>query len=226
MPNLKHNLQAITQSLPPEVTLVAVSKYHPTEAIQEAYDAGQRVFGESHALELKEKHDRLPDDIEWHFIGHLQTNKIKYIIPFVKVIQSIDSIKLLNEVDRQASLHNRVVDCLLQIHVAEEETKFGFSPEECLSVVRSLDWSTMNNIRIRGVMAMASNTDDTGKIAAEFRRVKQIFDTLHTSAFKGNTAFDILSMGMSADYELAIEAGSNMIRVGSKIFGERNYLQK
>ncbi|MDO4949888.1 MAG: YggS family pyridoxal phosphate-dependent enzyme [Bacteroidales bacterium] len=226
MQNLKRNLQAVARSLPVGVTLVAVSKHHPAEAVREAYDAGQRVFGESYALELKEKHDVLPRDIEWHFIGHLQTNKVKYIIPFVSLIHSIDSVRLLNEVDRQAAVHGRVVDCLLQVHVAQEETKFGFTPEECLSVVSDIGFRQLGNVRIRGVMAMASNTDDESQISEEFRRVKKLFDTLRTSVWKGNAAFDTLSMGMSADYELAIGMGSNMVRIGSRIFGERNYLQE
>lgn len=226
MQNLKRNLQAIAQSLPQNVTLVAVSKFHSAEAIQEAYDAGQRVFGESYALELKEKYDVLPHDIEWHFIGHLQTNKIKYIIPFVKLIHSIDSIKLLNEVNRQAANCNRVVDCLLQVHVAQEETKFGFSPEECLSVGANIDLKQLTNIRIRGIMAMASNTDNEERISKEFHLVKQLFDILRSSTWKENTTFDILSMGMSADYKLAVMAGSNMVRIGSKIFGERFFLRK
>ena len=189
----------------------------------EAYEAGQRVFGESKAQELKAKYEALPKDIEWHFIGHLQTNKIKYIIPYVALIHGIDSYKLLAEVSRQAEKAGRTVDCLLQLHVAQEETKFGFTPEECRDMLEAGEWRSLTGVRLCGIMGMASNTDDIEQIKREFRLLHTFFQEAKQRWFAGDEAFRELSMGMSDDYPEAIEAGSTLIRVGSRIFGERQY---
>ncbi len=207
----------------PGVRLVAVSKYHPVEALQEAYDAGQRVFGESHVQELVAKHDALPEDIQWHFIGHLQTNKVKYMIPFVSLIHSVDSVKLLKEINKQAQKVDRVVDVLLQLHVAAEETKFGFSPDEVVEMLDGGEWKELLNVRIVGLMAMATNTDDEEQIAGEFEQVRALFGRLKEHYFSDKAEFKDISMGMSGDYLIAQEHGSTMVRVGSVIFGERDY---
>ncbi|WP_028295595.1 YggS family pyridoxal phosphate-dependent enzyme [Olivibacter sitiensis] len=204
-----------------QVTLVAVSKTKSVEEIKEAYDAGQRIFGENQVQELVEKHPALPQDIFWHMIGHLQTNKVKYIAPFVHLIQSVDSLKLLKEIDKNAKKHNRVIDCLLQIHIAEEESKFGLSHEEVIELLRSGDYQQMQNIRIVGLMGIATNTENGKVIKEEFYELKTFFDGLKISFFKEKDYFNILSMGMSSDYRLAITQGSNMIRLGSGIFGSR-----
>lgn len=203
--------------------LVAISKYHPAEAIIEAYEAGQRVFGESHVQELCQKQPVLPADIEWHFIGHLQTNKVKYIAPFVALIHSVDSLKLLKEIDRQAERNNRTIDCLLQIHIAQEETKFGFLPSELNELLESGELASLPHVRIRGIMGMATNTDDERQIKDEFHRLHEIFETTRDRYFNGSDNFCELSMGMSDDYRIALEEGSTLIRVGSKIFGQRVY---
>lgn len=205
------------------VQLVAVSKYHPVEMLQEAYDAGQRIFGESHVQELDEKEKVLPKDIEWHFIGHLQTNKVKYIAPYVSLIHAVDTLKLLKEINKQAAKVDRVIDCLLQVHVAKEETKFGFLPDELRELLNGNEWKELNNVRIRGLMCMATNTDDSLQIHREFHEVKVLQDELKDHHFQNDSMFNILSMGMSDDYQIAIEEGSTMVRVGSKIFGERYY---
>ena len=215
------NLHEIWNELPQGVKLVAISKFHPNEAIEEAYNEGQRVFGESRAQELKAKYETLPKDIEWHFIGTLQTNKIKYIIPYVALIHGIDSYKLLVEVNKQAQKAGRVVDCLLQLHIAQEETKFGFSFDECRHILTEEDWRSLAHIRIRGVMGMASYTEDEEQIKDEFCSLYRFFQELKTTHFASQPSFSELSMGMSHDYHLAIAAGSTLIRVGSKIFGER-----
>jgi len=220
---VKENLEKIRETLPSGVLLVAVSKTKPVEDIREAYDAGQRTFGENHALEMRDKHEVLPNDIDWHFIGHLQTNKIKYIIPFVKLIHSIDTAKLLQAVDKEALKRDRTVDCLLQLHIAEEETKFGLSLEETEDILNSDTFKAMKNVRICGVMGMATNTDDTVQIRKEFKRLKEIFAILKSKYFIDCEWFKEISMGMSHDYPIAIEEGSTMVRVGSKIFGERVY---
>ena len=220
--NIAKNLEKIKQSLPGEVTLVAVSKTYPAETVLEAYRAGQRVFGENKVQELVPKYQQLPKDIEWHLIGHLQSNKVKYIAPFVHLIHSVDSLKLLTEIDKQAGRAGRIIDVLLQIHIATEETKFGFSPEEAESILRSEDLRQMKQIRICGLMGMASLTDDETQIRKEFSSLKTLFDRMSRST-SGNISFTILSMGMSSDYRIAIECGSNMIRIGSSIFGSRNY---
>ena len=225
---VKENLETVRKTIPSGVLLVAVSKTKPVEDIQEAYDAGQRVFGENHALEMRDKHEVLPKDIDWHFIGHLQTNKIKYIVQYVRLIHSIDTFNLLQAVNKEAVKHDRVVDCLLQFHIAEEETKFGFTLDEIENCnVETQDFASvlasMKNVRICGVMGMATNTDDMEQVRKEFRHLKEIFNTLKAKYFADCEWFKEISMGMSHDYPIAIEEGSTMVRVGSKIFGERNY---
>lgn len=220
---IAENIRQMKASLPAGVTLVAVSKFHPVEALREAYDAGQRVFGESRAQELVAKRKALPEDIEWHFIGPLQSNKVKDIVPFVRLIHSIDSRKLLEEVDKQARKHDRVVDVLLEIHVAREESKHGFTPEECEALLGDEAVARLEHVRVRGLMAMASLTDDERRIREEFRTVRELFEKLRDGVCQDNAGFTVLSMGMSHDYPIAIEEGSTMIRVGTHIFGEREY---
>lgn len=219
---IKENLNVVRATLPDNVTLIAVSKTKPVEDLQEAYDAGQRIFGENKALEMRDKHQVLPDDIKWHFIGHLQTNKIKYIAPFVTLIHSIDSASLLDAVNKEAAKNNRVIDCLLQFHIAQEDTKFGLDMEEAKNMIESDNFKKMNNVRIVGVMGMATFTDDVNQVRNEFKSLKNIFDTLKDNYFKDDS-FKEISMGMSDDYPIAIEEGATMVRVGSKIFGARNY---
>lgn len=223
MTDVKSNLHRVLDSLPPHVRLVAVSKYHPQESIMAAYEEGQRVFGESHEQELSKKAAALPRDIEWHFIGHLQTNKIKYIIPFVTLIHSIDTANLLEAVNKEAKKHNRVVDCLLQFHIAQEETKFGLDMDEARQLLDSEAFKQMENVRICGVMGMATFTDDEVEVRKEFKHLKDIFDALKTEYFANQPQFKEISMGMSEDYPIAVEEGATMVRVGSKIFGARNY---
>jgi pyridoxal phosphate enzyme (YggS family) len=203
------------------VTLLAVSKTKPATDLQEAYDAGQRLFGENIVQELVEKHEQLPKDIEWHLIGHLQTNKVKYIAPFISMIQSVDSIKLLQEINKHAEKSKRVIDCLLQIYIADEETKFGLGFDEAIELLRSDEYTALKNIRIRGLMGIATNTDSEKQIKEEYYELKTFFDGIKVSFFRKAESFDTLSMGMSSDYKLAIEQGSNMIRLGSTIFGGR-----
>lgn len=217
------NINKVKSTLTPGVELVAVSKYQPSSALKEAYDAGQRIFGESHVQELIGKHEELPKDIKWHFIGHLQTNKVKYMASFINLIHSVDSLKLLREIDKQAQKAGRVIDCLLQLHVAQEETKFGFSSAELLVLLNSDDWRELKGVRIVGLMAMASNTDDDTQVESEFASVKSLFDQLKTTIFKEDSYFNELSMGMSGDYLVAIKHGSTLVRVGSMIFGNRIY---
>ena len=221
---IKENLEKIRATLPESVTLVAVSKTKPVSDLQEAYDAGQRIFGENHALEMRDKHEVLPQDIQWHFIGHLQTNKIKYIIPFVKLIHSVDSANLLEAVNKEAAKHGRVVDCLLQFHIAMEETKFGLDLEEAHQLLDSDTFKQMQNVRICGVMGMATFTDDMAEVRKEFKHLKEIFDTLKKEYFADQQQFTEISMGMSDDYPIAVEEGATLVRVGSKIFGARNYI--
>lgn len=216
-------IHQINNELPSGVRLVAVSKFHPTEAIQEAYQAGQRIFGESRMQELVKKHEDLPKDIEWHFIGHLQTNKVRYIVPFISLIESIDSPRLLKEVNKQAAEAGRTVNVLLQLHIAQEETKFGFDFEECRTYLAEGSWRELNNVRICGLMGMASNTDCMEQVKQEFASLHTFFKEVKETFFVGKDYFQEISMGMSHDYPLAIEQGSTLIRVGSKIFGERNY---
>ena len=220
---IKENLEKIRATLPKSVTLVAVSKTKPVSDLQEAYDAGQRIFGENHALEMRDKHEALPKDIQWHFIGHLQTNKIKYIIPFVTLIHSIDSANLLEAVNKEAKKHDRVVDCLLQFHIAQEQTKFGLDMEEAKQLLGSEDFKAMENIRICGVMGLATFTEDMNEVRKEFKHLKEIFGTLKNEYFANQSQFKEISMGMSDDYPIAVEEGATLVRVGSKIFGARNY---
>lgn len=213
--SVKKNLLNIKKELPPQVTLIAVSKTKPNELIAEAYEAGQRDFGENYVQELTEKHEQLPKDIHWHFIGHLQSNKVKYIAPFVHMIHGVDSFKLLKEINKEAKKNNRVINCLLQIFIAKEETKFGLNFEEAEAILKSEELKHLENVSMKGFMAMASNTDHEEQVRNEFRSLKN---------FSGKfPSLTILSFGMSSDLKIAIEEGSTMIRVGSSIFGERNY---
>ena len=221
--NLSEKINKIQKTLPTGVRLVAVSKYHPASLIQEAYDAGQRIFGESHVQELVAKHDALPKDIEWHFIGHLQTNKVKYIAPFVSLIHAVDSERLLIEIDKQAKRSGRTIPVLLQVHVAKETTKFGFTPDELLNFMENGDWRQYTNIRFSGIMCMATNTDDEALIASEFEQAKTLFQRIKEKYFSDSDTFNECSWGMSGDYSIAIEHGSTLIRIGSMIFGERTY---
>ena len=219
---INENLATIKNSIPSHVTLVAVSKTKPNELIQEAYSSGQRIFGENKAQELKNKAEVLPKDIEWHFIGHLQRNKVKYIAPYASLIHSIDSIKLLIEVNKQGLNNNRIINCLLQFHIATEETKFGLSLEEAEELLTSNEFSNLKNIKIVGVMGMASFINNEEQVRNEFIRLKHIFTQLNNNFFKQTQTFQTISMGMSGDYKIAIEEGSTMVRVGSAIFGNRN----
>lgn len=221
--SIKENYLRIKETIPDDVTLVAVSKFNPAESILEVYNCGQRVFGESKVQELTGKYAELPKDIQWHFIGHLQTNKVKYIVPFVSLIHSIDSAKLFTEVAKTAAKENKTVDVLLQIHIAEEQTKYGFTPEECFQLLFDGSIKESENIRIRGLMGMATYTDDEVQIRSEFRVLMGLYNKLKESIFKDSDHFDTRSFGMSDDYKIAISEGSDMVRIGSSIFGERNY---
>ena len=218
---ITQRIQELRASLPSHVTLIAVSKTKPVSALVEAYDAGQRAFGENKVQELVDKAAVLPKDIQWHLIGHLQTNKVKYIAPFVHLIHAVDSLKLLLEIDKQAAKNERVIDVLLQFHIAQEETKFGLSLEEAQELLESDAFQSCQHIRVVGVMGMASFVDDQQQIHSEFQSLKQLFDQLKSSYFHTQSAFKEISMGMSGDYPIAIEEGSTMIRVGSSIFGGR-----
>ncbi|MBO5787971.1 MAG: YggS family pyridoxal phosphate-dependent enzyme [Bacteroidaceae bacterium] len=217
---IAERIKEISATLPVGVTLIAVSKYHTAEDIATAYGAGQRDFGESKAQDLKVKHQQLPSDIRWHFIGHLQSNKIKYIAPFIHLIHSIDSLRLLQEVNRYGMKENRRIACLLQIHIATEETKFGFTPLECIAMLEEGSWRNLQNVEIKGLMCMASNTDDREQIAAEFATVETLFKEIKERFFKNDESFSVLSAGMSDDYPIAIEHGSTHVRIGSGIFVE------
>lgn len=218
---IKDQLEKILHSLPKNVTLITVSKTHPVSAIKEAYEAGQRHFGENKVQELIEKQIQLPADIHWHLIGHLQTNKVKYIAPFVSYIHSVDSLKLLQEINKQAKNNGRKINCLLQFHIAQEETKFGLSVEESFQLLKSETFKEMKNISIVGIMGMASFTNDNSLIRNEFKLLNGIFNTLKNEFFEDQSTFKEISMGMSGDFGIAIEEGSTMIRVGSLIFGAR-----
>lgn len=218
---IKENLNKIRQTIPSNVTLVAVSKTKPVSALQEVYDAGQRIFGENKVQEMTEKEALLPKDIQWHLIGHLQTNKVKYIAPFVSIIHSVDSMKLLKEINKEALKNNRTIECLLQFHIAQEETKFGLSIEEASEILQSREFVEMQNVSIVGIMGMASFTDDEEVVRQEFRNLEHYFQILKSHFFKFNEHFKEISMGMSGDYRIAIEEGSTMVRVGSSIFGSR-----
>lgn len=220
---IRENLLEIKKNIPDNVTLVAVSKFNPEDAIMEAYSCGQRIFGESKVQELTTKYLALPKDIKWHFIGHLQTNKVKFIIPFITLIHSLDSLKLFSEINKVAKKENKIIDVLLQLHIADEETKYGFSLEECNKYLSESVLQNTDNVRIRGIMGMATYTENTSQIRSEFKILKRFFDMTKETYFKDVDFFDTLSYGMSNDYKIAIEEGSNMVRVGSSIFGERNY---
>lgn len=224
MSHIQEQIDKIKTELPSHVRLVAVSKYHPIEAIQEAYDGGQRIFGESKVQEMTQKYEMLPRDIEWHFIGHLQTNKIKYMAPYVSLIHGVDSFKLLQEINKQAAKANRIIPCLLQIHIAKEETKFGFTTDECLNMLNEGNWKALENVQIAGIMGMATNTEDETIVANEFETLAQFFQQIKSNHFAESPYFKEISMGMSDDYPIAIEKGSTLVRIGSKIFGNRIYL--
>lgn len=219
--SIASNLSRIKSELPEGVILIAVSKTKPVRLIKEAYDAGQRDFGENKVQELIDKQVQLPDDIHWHLIGHLQTNKVKYVAPFVSMIHSVDSLKLLVEINKQALKNSRTIDCLLQFHIAEEETKFGLSIEEAIDLLSDNNFLQLKNIRICGIMGMATFTDDEAQIRKEFAYLTTIFGQLKSKFFSGSNYFNQRSMGMSSDYKIAIDEGSTMIRVGSNLFGER-----
>jgi len=203
------------------VKLIAVSKTQTIEAIEEAYNTGQRIFGENHVQEMVEKEEKLPKDIEWHLIGHLQTNKVKYIAPFVKLIHGVDSLKLLQEINKQALKNKRVIDCLIQVYIADEETKFGLGYDEVIELLRSEEYQQLKNVRIVGLMGIATNTKNEKQITIEFNELKVFFDGIKLSFFSKEESFRELSTGMSADYKIAIEEGSTMVRIGSNIFGKR-----
>jgi pyridoxal phosphate enzyme (YggS family) len=213
------SLKKETDSL--HVILLAVSKTKPPEDIQQAYDAGQRIFGENQVQELVDKYENLPKDIQWHLIGHLQSNKVKYIAPFISMIQSVDSLKLLQEINKHALKNDRVIDCLLQIYIADEETKFGLGFDEAIELLRSDEFAELKNIKIRGLMGIATNTDNEKQVKEEYYELKTFFDGIKASFFRKDKTFNVLSMGMSSDYKIAIEQGSNMVRLGSTIFGSR-----
>lgn len=221
--SVSDNLLELRKSIPDGVELVAVSKFHPAEALMEAYGTGQRIFGESRALELEAKAKELPADIEWHFIGHLQTNKVRKVVAHASLIHSIDSERLLRAVDEEAAKAGRRVGVLLQLHVAKEETKFGFTPDELLGFVTPELLASLKAVEIRGVMGMASNVDDEERIRTDFREIRAAFDSLRNGVLAGHPEFRTVSMGMSHDWPIAVEEGSNMIRVGTSIFGEREY---
>lgn len=219
---IAQRINQIKYQLPDRTKLVAVTKTKPLSMLREAYEAGCHIFGENKVQEMAEKQPQLPTDIQWHLIGHLQTNKVKYIASFVALIHSVDSLKLLQEINKQGARNNRVIECLLQIHIAEEETKFGLDPTEAEGLLSSQELDSLTHIRIVGLMGMATNTDDDTQIRREFRGLKQLYDKL-SAIQRPNVAFRELSMGMSGDYPIAVEEGSTLVRVGSAIFGERNY---
>lgn len=220
MNSIQDNIAQIQQTLNNRARLIAVTKTKPVALLQEAYEAGCRDFGENRVQEMVEKQPQLPADLRWHQIGHLQTNKVKYIAPFVVLIHSVDSFSLLKEINKQAAKHDRVIDCLLQIFIAQEETKFGFSPDEARALLHSPDLDALLNVRVVGLMGLATNTDDTAQVRREFRGLKELYDELAQTQ-RQNVAFSELSMGMSGDFELALEEGSTMVRVGGAIFGKR-----
>ena len=216
-------LREVKSNIPEGVTLVAVSKFHPNEYIAAAYAEGQRVFGESHEQELSKKYDTLPKDIQWHFIGHLQTNKVKYIAPYISMVDAVDSLKLLKEINKQAAKHDRVIDVLLELHIAQEATKYGLTIDACRQLLDDGEWRNLNNVRICGLMMMASNTDDENQIRSEFIQAADFFDEVKAKYFADSAAFCQRSWGMSHDYKIAVECRSTMVRVGTTIFGPRVY---
>lgn len=217
------NLKKVLADLPEGVRLVAVSKFHPVEELLEAYDAGQRIFGESQVQELQRKVAAMPSDVEWHFIGHLQTNKVKYLAPYVSMIHAVDSLKLLREIDRQAAKNDRVIDVLLELHIAEEETKYGFSPSDCRELLAGGEWRELRHVRICGLMMMATYTDDTTQIRLEMEQAQRLFHELKANYFAEEPSFCERSWGMSHDYKIALETGATLVRIGTTIFGERVY---
>ncbi len=217
------NLREVLGNLPQNVRLVAISKFHPKEYIQAAYAAGQRVFGESHEQELREKVPALPDDIEWHFIGHLQTNKVKYIAPYISMVEAVDSLKLLKEIDKQAGKNGRVIKVLLELHIAEEESKFGLTPDVCRQLLGDGEWRELSHVKICGLMMMASNVDDERQIEAEMNQAADFFDEVKRDYFADDDSFCERSWGMSHDYQIAVRCRSTMVRVGTFIFGPRVY---
>ena len=223
MSDIKKHLHEITDSLPEGVRLVAVSKFHPEEDIMEAYAEGQRIFGESHEQELSRKHEALPKDIEWHFIGHLQTNKVRFIVPYISMIEAVDSLRLMREIEKQAARCDKVVDCLLELHIAEEATKYGLSLDDCRQLLAEGEWRQMTHVQLCGLMMMASNTDDTQQIAHEFDTAAAFFDEVKAQYFPDDDAFCERSWGMSDDYHIAIAHRSTMVRIGTAIFGPRVY---
>lgn len=221
--DVDENLKEVVGNLPAGVSLVAISKFHPKEYVEAAYAAGQRVFGESHEQELSRKASELPADIEWHFIGHLQTNKVKYIVPYISMVESVDTLRLLKEIDKQAAKHQRVVDVLLELHIAEEETKYGFTPDACREMLAEGEWRALQHVRICGLMMMASNVDDEQQIRREMTAAADFFDEVKQCYFADDDAFCQRSWGMSHDYRIAVECRSTMVRVGTAIFGPRVY---
>lgn len=219
--SVAEQITRLQKELPEGVKLLAISKYQPIEAIQEAYDAGQRMFGENHIQEMAAKAAVLPKDIQWHFTGHVQTNKIKYMAPFVSLVHAVDSFRLLREIDKHAAKHERCIDCLLQIHIAQEDTKYGLTVDECRQLLANEPWKELEHVRITGLMAMGSNTDDMEQVRHEFRQIKGLFDELKEKYFANEPSFCQLSEGMTDDYPIAIEEGSTIVRIGSMIFGER-----
>lgn len=221
--DVKGHLREVRSRLPEGVCLVAISKYHPVEYLQAAYEEGQRVFGESHEQELRQKVEVLPNDIQWHFIGHLQTNKVKYIAPYVSMIEAVDSLKLLKEIEKQGAKNNRVIDVLLELHIAEEETKYGLTLDACRQLLEEGEWRNMAHVRICGLMMMASYVEDEAQIRQEFRTAHNFFDEVKQRYFAESPYFTQRSWGMSHDYPIAAEEGSTMVRVGTAIFGPRVY---
>lgn len=217
------NLEVVLGNLPGGVRLVAISKFHPNDYVMAAYNAGQRVFGESHEQELQKKAEALPKDIEWHFIGHLQTNKVKFIAPYISMIEAVDTMKLMKEINKQAGKHNRVIDILLELHIAEEESKYGFTLDACREMLKAGEWRTLNNIRICGVMMMASNVPDEQQISNEMMEAWNFFNEIKQDYFADAPYFKERSWGMSHDYQIAVKCHSTMVRVGTAIFGPRVY---
>lgn len=217
------HLNEVRATVKQGVELVAVSKFHPAALIKEAYDQGQRIFGESRVQELQTKHEVLPTDIQWHFIGHLQPNKVKYIAPYISLIHAVDSYKLLAEINKQAAKHDRVIPCLLELHIAQEESKYGFTPEVCTALLEDGAWRALKNVQIAGLMCMASNTPDMVQVRSEFHQARVYFDELKQRFFADDPHFCERSWGMSHDYDVAMDEGATLVRVGTAIFGEREY---
>lgn len=219
--SIASNIQEFNKTLPPAAKLIAVSKFQSTNSIMQAYEAGQRHFGENRAQEMSAKHRLLPRDIEWHFIGHLQRNKIKYILPFVSMIHSLDSPALLEEINKAAAKTGRIIPCLLQIHIAREESKFGFAPDELRQFMREGSWRALGHVQLQGLMGMASFTENMEQVRQEFQLLKQLFDEIRSSYFNQDESFRALSMGMTGDYQIALQEGSTMVRIGTALFGSR-----